>query len=338
MFDENAAITRRRLFGMGAAVVGASALSALPAAASERSDASAADSDGYMLPVDAGALLPRERIGIQLYTIRNVVGAEGFAQVFQRLAAIGYTEVEFAGYDERDSRLSSLAELKMLLDDTGLRPAGSHMQSGDIDAEIDKALALGVPAIGVPSINTSGKNRSGWKAQAETWNAWGHKAADAGLTFYLHNHSAEFGTFLDDDGSTTRHYDAILEETDPEVVFFELDIYWAYVGQAQNSGFEPVDYVVNNPGRFTLFHVKDGERSAAPGLPLPFVGGGYTMTDVGQGDIDFEGFFNAIRAVDPDMSARGYMLEHDNPGEPHGDWRTACTGYGWMAHGLRAAQ
>lgn len=331
MFDEKPSVTRRRLFAMGAAVVGASALPGIPAAAQT------ASGETYSLPVDSGALLPRERIGIQLYTIRNVVASEGFGQVFKRLAAIGYTEVEFAGYHERDSRLSSLAELRMLLDDTGLRVAGSHMQSGDIDAEIAKAVELGVPAIGVPSISVSNKNRSSWQQQAATWNEWGAKAKDAGLVFYLHNHSAEFGTFVDTDGSNTRHYDAILQETDPSLVFMEMDIYWAYVGRAQNSdAFEPVDYVLANPDRFRLFHVKDGVESSTPALPLPFVGGSpYAMVDVGQGDIDFAAFFNAIRGVDPDLAKRGYMLEHDNPGQPHGDWRTACTGYGWMAHGLR---
>ena len=34
---------------------------------------------------------------------------------------------------------------------------------------------------------------------------------------------------------------------------------------------------------------------------------------------------------------RGYMVEHDTPGQPHGDWRTACASYGWLAHGLRVA-
>jgi sugar phosphate isomerase/epimerase len=335
MFEEKSAVSRRRLLAMGAAVVGASTLPGLPAAAAQQA---AATGGTYTLPVDDGALLPRERIGIQLYTIRNAVGSEGFAQVFKRLAAIGYTEVEFAGYLQRDSRVKSLAELRMLLEDNGLRAAGSHMQSGDINREIDEALQLGIPAIGVPSINVNGKTRSGWKQQAATWNEWGRKARDAGLVFYLHNHSAEFGTFADDNGAQTRHYDAILQETDPSVVFMEMDIHWAYVGQAQsNYAFNPVDYVLNNPARFALFHVKDGvgnipRQIPAAVRPKPT---GYTMVDVGQGDIDFQGFFNAIRGVDPDMAKRGYMLEHDSPGQPHGDWRTACTGYGWMAHGLR---
>jgi sugar phosphate isomerase/epimerase len=172
----------------------------------------------------------------------------------------------------------------------------------------------------------------------------------AGLRFYLHNHSAEFGTFVDEtDGVTKRHYDAMLQYTEPELVFFEMDIYWAFVGRAASSNaFQPVDYVLAHPERFILFHVKDGDAppaGVAPGGAVPFVGGslpgGYTMTDVGQGDIDFESFFNAIRAADvaagrpADGAHRGYCLEHDNPGNGKGEWRTASTGVGWMAHGLR---
>jgi sugar phosphate isomerase/epimerase len=350
MGQRSTAVSRRRLMAMGAAVVGSTALTVAgggsPAAAQ-------ADEDGtYRMPVDVGALLPRERIGIQLYTVRNRVQEVGFAEVFRRLAAMGFSEVEFAGYG--DGRVSGLPELRALLDANGLTPTGSHV--GGISAanaaqHIDAALQLGLPAIGEPSLPTFSSGSQA-KARCEDWNAVGQMCRDAGLRFYLHNHAAEFGTFVDEsDGQTKRHYDAMLQYTDPELVFFELDIYWAFVGRAaQADAFEPVDYVTADPDRFILFHVKDGEAPAAGSNPLgglPFVGGfapgGYTMTDVGQGDIDFEAFFNAIRAVDLAAGGdgtgrhRGYCLEHDNPGNGKGEWRTAATGYGWMAHGIRTA-
>src|SRR5687767_13065056 len=45
-------------------------------------------------------LMPRGRIGIQLYTVRDQVSSIGFAEVFRRLAAMGYKEIEFAGYTQ----------------------------------------------------------------------------------------------------------------------------------------------------------------------------------------------------------------------------------------------
>jgi hypothetical protein len=48
------------------------------------------------------------------------------------------------------------------------------------------------------------------------------------VRFYQHNHSGEFAI---DPTTGIRLYDTILAETDPDLVFFELDIFWAYVGQ-----------------------------------------------------------------------------------------------------------
>lgn len=353
MGRSSTAVSRRRLMAMGAAVVGGTALSAGTAAAGEVSTRStAADGSTYAMPVDVGALLPRDRIGIQLYTVRNRVQQVGFAEVFRRLAAMGFCEVEFAGY--ADGKVSGLSELSDLLDAHGLTGTGSHVggiNAGNAAQHIDAALQLGLPAIGEPSLPTFSSGSQA-RERCEDWNVVGQMCKDAGLRFYLHNHSAEFGTFADEgDGQTKRHYDAMLQYTDPDLVFFEMDIYWAFVGQAANNGsFEPVDYVLAQPERFILFHVKDGDAPPAgtnPAGGVPFVGGflpgGYQMTDVGQGDIDFESFFNAIRDVDlaagadPAGRHRGYCLEHDNPGNGKGEWRTAATGYGWMAHGLRVA-
>jgi len=43
-----------------------------------------------------------------------------------------------------------------------------------------------------------------------------------------------------------------LDNTDPELVMFELDCYWAVMG-----GQDPVQWLKNYPNRFKLLHVKD---------------------------------------------------------------------------------
>ena len=67
--------------------------------------AAAAAGLGPWTPVAAGhskrrggdRLLPRDRIGIQLFTVRDQVASLGFEAVFARLSEIGYREIEFAG-------------------------------------------------------------------------------------------------------------------------------------------------------------------------------------------------------------------------------------------------
>ncbi len=104
---------------------------------------------------------------------------------------------------------------------------------------------------------------------AEAYNMFGAAARARGMRFYHHNHSSEFAVV---DG--TRLYDVLMEETDPRLVFFQLDIFWAYVGAtgapavATPSGmkswfpnFDPIELVWNQPERFPLFHAKDGVRT-----------------------------------------------------------------------------
>ena len=52
-------------------------------------------------------LLPKRRIGIQLYTVRDQVASQGFDAVFATLAEQGYKEVEFAGYEAQGRRWSN---------------------------------------------------------------------------------------------------------------------------------------------------------------------------------------------------------------------------------------
>jgi sugar phosphate isomerase/epimerase len=73
------------------------------------------------------------------------------------------------------------------------------------------------------------------------------------MRFYQHNHSGEFAV-----ENRTRLYGVILAETGPRLVFFELDIFWAYAGQSRFPGFKPHEYPWSLPERLPLFHVKDG--------------------------------------------------------------------------------
>ena len=56
-------------------------------------------------------------------------------------------------------------------------------------------------------------------------------------------------------------YDYMLEHTNPEYVFFQMDLYWVVRGQ--NS---PVDYFNKYPGRFQIFHVKDHREIGQSGM------------------------------------------------------------------------
>jgi sugar phosphate isomerase/epimerase len=288
-----------------------------------------------------GRLLPRRNIGIQLFTIRDQVASLGFEAVFRRLSQIGYREVEFAGYNAQGRRWSN-QELRRLLRTYGLRGIGSHVNYysanpadysfvTQLEQVLEDAEEIGLPYIGTASSPGAryGETVAGYQQAAEDFNTFGAAARRHGLRFYQHNHSGEFAL-----ENGTRLYDVILGETDPRLVFFELDIFWAYVGQSRFPGFKPHEYPWNMPERFPLFHVKDGLdfSNAEATVPRPPGPSSFEwfMTDVGDGDIAFEPFFAGL-----DIDEHHYIVERDTAPDPvanpAGSFSTAERSYAYLA-------
>jgi sugar phosphate isomerase/epimerase len=311
--------------------------------------ATAATAMGPWVPTAVGRdrrggdrLLPRDLIGIQLFTVRDRVSSLGFEAVFAELSRQGYREIEFAGYNAQGRRWSN-EELRRLLRRYRLRAVGSHVNyhsnnpmaysfTTQLEQVLDDAEEIGMPYIGTASSPGAryGETVEGYRRAAEDFNSFGAAARERGMRFYQHNHSGEFAV----EGGT-RLYDVILEETDPRLVVFELDIFWAYVGQSRFPGFKPHEYPWYMPERFPMFHVKDGidytgAPSAAPPGPSSF---GWQMRDVGDGDIAFEPFFCGL-----DIDDHHYLVERDTAPDPvanpAGSFATAQRSYDYLT-GLR---
>jgi sugar phosphate isomerase/epimerase len=318
MMEERRRISRR---GLVAAAAGTTAATAL----------------GPWAPAAGGhgrrggdSLLPRDRLGIQLFTVRDQVATLGFDAVFAELSGQGYREVEFAGYNAQGRRWTN-EELRGLLKRYRLKGIGSHVNyhsnnpaaysfTTQLEQVLDDAEEIGLRYIGTASSpgQRYGETIDGYRRAAEDFNAFGAAARARGLRFYQHNHSGEFAV-----ENGTRLYDVILAETDPRLVFFELDIFWAYVGQSRFPGFRPHEYPWFQPERFPLFHVKDGIEDGGPSF-------GWTMTDVGDGEIAFEPFFCGL-----DTDDHHYIVERDTaPANPAGSFSTAERSYDYLA-GLR---
>lgn len=307
-------LSRRSFIGV-AAGAGAAALVSGPLA----SPAAAHGGHGHRL-------IPRGNLGIQLFTIRDKVREIGFAGVFEALASYGYEEVEFAGYSQGSIGPITLAEIKQLLDDNGLRGVGSHVGYSsflnNIDEVLDQAEELGLPFIGTANNpGRYGDTVAGYTQAAEDFNTFGAAAKTRGMKWYQHNHDGEFA-FAEDDPSV-RLYDVLLAETDPDLVFLQMDVFWAQAGQYQYSSrrdadgnlvlapFDPLDYVLKQPERYPLFHIKDGVFDTESSR-------GYEMVDVGDGNINYNRFINAVEQVRSRGRARRgsryhhYLQERDN--------------------------
>ncbi|MEV7424243.1 MULTISPECIES: sugar phosphate isomerase/epimerase family protein [unclassified Streptomyces] len=273
-----------------------------------------------------GALsIPKDRIGIQLYSIRDKVSALGFAVVLTELARIGYREIEFAGYTQNTSILGrqiTLPEIRRILDDNGLSAVGSHVGIGNLrsnlQGELDAAQILGMPHIGTANAPSNSNTVAGYLAAAEEFNTWGAAATARGLKLYQHNHAGEFAFATDQ--PSVRLYDVFLKNTDPRHVYLELDIYWAYVGQYRYPGFDPAAYVRNQPYRYPLFHMKDGDTN-------PSNANGYDIVEFGAGDLPYERF---IRDIGPRAAHLGIWEQDTAPGtlpDPPGSLGAAQRSY-----------
>jgi sugar phosphate isomerase/epimerase len=276
-----------RLAG-GTVAVGAAALAGAGLAGSAAASTLAPTTAGTTA-ARGRVLVPPGNIGIQLYSIRDKVSSLGFRAVFERLSAMGYAEVEFAGYTQGQVGAITPQEIRQLLDDNGLRAVGSHRGIADfannMERELDIAQILGAEHIGTAQAPTNTRTVAAYLAAAEQFNGFGAAASARGLKFYQHNHDGEF-SFATDDPSV-RLYDVFYDNTDPSTVYLEMDVFWAFVGQHRYPGFEPVDYIKRNPHRYPLLHLKDGEVN-------PENSAGYDMVEFGIGDLPYKEFLSAL--------------------------------------------
>ncbi len=231
-----------------------------------------------------------DRIGLQLYTIRSLM-SEDVAGTLDAVAAIGYDEVEFAGYFGHTP-----AEVRGWLDAAGLSSPAAHVGLEDLtgaglDTAIETASTLGQRWLVLPWMPEDMRTSDGYRALADMLNAAGETAAQANLRVAYHNHAFEFET-VDDDGTTG--YSLLLEHLDPSLTDLEIDFHWSAVGGADSAAL-----LRDNPGRFTLCHIKD---LTADGR----------MADVGAGEIDWAGLF----ALSETAGLQHFFVEHDQPGDP----------------------
>ena len=226
-----------------------------------------------------------ERVGLQLYTLRNEM-SQDFAGTLARVAELGFREMEFAGYMG-----NSASAVRSMLDNNGLTSPAAHIQlqalRDDLEGEIETAQTLGQKYIVVPILPANERSIDDYHRHAEALNRAGEACQQAGLKMGYHNHSFEF-----DIVRGQRPYDILLEETDPDLVAMELDLFWI-----TNAGIDPLEYIIKYPGRFAMLHVKDMDPHGR-------------MTDVGRGTINFPEIFSRVDTG----GFEHYFVEHDNPG------------------------
>ncbi|MEV6288363.1 sugar phosphate isomerase/epimerase [Kribbella sp. NPDC051770] len=243
--------------------------------------------------------IPADGIGMHLYTMRDVL-KDDYSGTLNQLAGIGYRTVGVSGRFGH-----SAADIRRFADDAGLKIVLEHVGysrlTDDWEGALEDVRTLGGEWIVVPSLPDELRTLDGFREAAAAFSKAGETAKQAGLKLLFHNHGHDFEVV---DGQVK--FDILLNEVEPELLGFELDLYWVV-----NGGQDPIDYFQQHPGRFPALHVKD---MAADG----------SWEDVGAGTLDFPAMF----AHADSGGVRQWLVEHDAPTDP---WVSARTSYQSLA-------
>jgi sugar phosphate isomerase/epimerase len=252
------------------------------------------------------------KVGMQLYTVRDMI-AKDFDGTLGLIAAIGYKEVEFAGYFDKTPE-----QVRETLRKHGLTAPSAHIPFANLGPDklpgvIAAAKTIGHNYIVCPWLDEGlRKDPDVWKKVTATLSSAGAACQKAGLQFAYHNHHFEYIP----DATGKLPFDVILETCDPKHVKIELDLFWITV-----AGKDPLEYFKKYPGRFPLVHVK-GMMAGAPALtPTTPTGDALkTITDVGSNDkIDWKRIFAQAKQA----GIQHYFVEHDVPKSPLDSLKTS---------------
>ncbi len=286
----------------------------------------------------AGLLLPRlgnadsffsnkktMPIGLQLYTLGDLMTTDTKGTL-EKLAAIGYKEVESAGSQKGNFYGYIPKEFSTMVKDAGLHWRSAHVggapftmtqimkmaKTAEDSARIktymekmkdapkplnltdnyqqlaDDAAAGGLSYLVCSSIPVSTMDEI--KKAADVFSKSGEACKKNGVQFAYHNHVTEF-----DEIEGTRPFDYILNNTDKDLVKMELDLAWATKAKQ-----DPVELFKLHPGRYPLWHVKDLDKATM------------NPAEVGAGIVDFKRVFDNAKL----SGMQYFFVEQDGAPQP----------------------
>jgi sugar phosphate isomerase/epimerase len=203
-----------------------------------------------------------------------------FTGTLKKLAEMGYTGVEFAGYGGLSAQ-----EMKQVLDDNGLKSVGSHIGLDALTNRLDEEIAynklIGSEYIVCPHAKIAAEDDA--VKTAEILKPIIAKINDAGLKFAYHNHAHEFVK-----NGNEYLLDIFFQHLPPEAAM-ELDVYWAAYAEV-----EPLAYMEKHKDRLKLIHVKQIDKDKQ-------------CVDLDKGVLDFKEIIGRAKK----LGAEHFILEQE---------------------------
>jgi sugar phosphate isomerase/epimerase len=241
------------------------------------------------LPEKEEKLMARIPIALQLYSVREDCKKD-LPGVLAAVAKMGYDGVEFAGYYERSAR-----ELRKMLDDLGLKAAGTHI---GLEALLGEAFprtvefnqTIGNQFLIVPGLDRARTgSRNAWLDTAKVFNEIADKLRPLNLYTGYHNHHTEFAPL---DGEMP--WDTFFKNTRPEVVM-QIDL-----GNCLHGKADPVPLLERYPGRALSVHLKEYSATNPKAL-------------IGEGEVRWSDVF---RICETTGKTKWYVVEQESYAHP----------------------
>ncbi|MEO6246948.1 MAG: sugar phosphate isomerase/epimerase [Opitutaceae bacterium] len=237
-------------------------------------------------------------VGLQLYSLRAQFTANGVPKTLDTVKGFGIKYAELAGtYNLTPD------QLVQQLADRGIKAVSGHFPYKKFK-ENPEAVALEAKALGLEYAGCAWADHKGdldekqAREIAAVFNQAGAVLAKHGLKFFYHCHGFEFqphgdGTLMD----------LLIQETDPKLVSFQMDICWVVF-----PGQDPVKLLNKYPDRWKLIHLKDLKK----GVPTGSLVG---KTDVSNDVVIGTGQMNwpAILAAAKKAGVKYYFIEDESP-------------------------
>ncbi len=192
--------------------------------------------------------------GLQLYSLKEDLPKDPTG-ILKQVASFGYKQIESYNGEKGIFWGMKNTEFKKFTADIGLEMVSSHCKwdAADLETIAAQAGEIGMKYLICPHVGAQ-KKIDDYKRFAAQFNKAGETCRKNGLRFAYHNHGYSFKTT---EGQMPQ--EVMMNETDPNLVDFEMDMYWV-----TDAGADVDAWLKKYKNRFRLCHIKDKLKTIDP--------------------------------------------------------------------------
>lgn len=224
-------------------------------------------------------------VAIQMYTLREE-SERDFPATLKRVAELGFDGVEFAGYGGLTPK-----EVRLLLDELGLQAAASHVPLEELEDNLEQVIrdqqTLGSKYVVCPYLSEERRSEEDYQKLILLLENVGGKCRQHGITLLYHNHDFELDRLSDGKMAL----ETIFDNTTPENLKTELDVYWL-----TKAGQNAIQWIHRYKNRTPLIHLKDMTTDEEQ-----------YFAELGTGGVDIEAILN----IGEDAGVEWWVVEQD---------------------------